>query len=151
MALQQSAAMLQIIGFFQELQADAEFMAFINEAAKYDVRWESGMVPRIPCLGLLGQLLTEEGAYEPEASELGKVLSPEKLLAIVKRADELDGPAAVMSNVGSALMVNPVSMAMLAQQGISVVIAHDAQDYLDEQDVYEPMVCYVSEGQKFML
>lgn len=147
MALQQSAAMLQLISFINEIRMDKEVMAFLQAAKDVEVlQYRSDMLSAKPMLQLLGQVLeVGDQAYDAGfPAECARLLSIEKLKSIVTRAEALATPAAVMSNMGAAFLVNPVALAMFAHEGISVSILHECEDYRDEQDCYVPAVRYVT-------
>lgn len=146
MAIQQSAALRQLIAFVNELRADNEVMDFVKVVKDVDdVQRTSPLVPAIPMVRLLTQVLTVEcDGYHPAFPAGCSKLGIEKLMSVTQRAEEISTPDAVMTNVGGALMVNPVALAMLAEEGISVLISHDAQDYVDEPDTYVPSVYYVT-------
>ncbi|MBU9200093.1 hypothetical protein KTD31_01580 [Burkholderia multivorans] len=146
MAIQQSAALLKLIDFIKALRSDSDVMDFVKTVKGVDeVQRGSTLVPALPMLQLLTQVLTVEGdAFHPDFSPVCSKFNIEKLKSIAQRADEISVREAVMTNLGGAMMVNPVAFAMLAAEGISVVITHDCEDYADEADIYVPSVYYVT-------
>lgn len=155
MAITQSAAVFQLIAFVDEIRNDAELMAALKSVPSVEeFHHYSPMVAKLPFLNILDGLLcgpsnqpmTAENMVHSESCPAEfKKLSIAKLLSVIQKAEALNTNAAVLTEMGGCIMVNPVSMAMLAQAGIGVSIIHDVQNYLDEQSTYMPQVVYVTE------
>ncbi|KVP96902.1 hypothetical protein WJ97_13840 [Burkholderia ubonensis] len=147
MVIQQSAALLQLIAFINEIRNDSDLMNFIKVVKDVEEVQRGELVPALPMLQLLGQVLTPGNkAYHPAFPADCAKLDIEKLESVTRRAEALSTREAVMTNMHGALMVNPVALAMLAQEGISVLIKHHCEEYGDEPDTYIPSVYYVTKN-----
>ncbi|HDR9105972.1 TPA: hypothetical protein QDB04_002828 [Burkholderia vietnamiensis] len=149
MAINQSVALSELIAYVNEIRNDRDVMEFINVVKDVpDVQRTSNLVPAKPMLSLLGQVLTVEAdAYHPAFPAACSKLSIETLQSVVRRADgiSMQRGAAVMTNLGGSLMLNPVALAVLAREGIDVLIVHDFQECLDDQVNYTPSAYFVTE------
>ena len=130
-------------GIGRRLRSEVQaFLQVVKEVE--DVRYNDDL---LPCLQFLDNVLAAgDDAYHCGFPEACKQLRIAKLRYVVFRAQELSGGAAIMSNNGSVITLNPVALAMLAQNGISVSIHHDCQDFMEAPEDYTPHVRYITKN-----